>query len=221
MPCCPVLFLLISIGLAGCAADGEAVDGIDIAWPWGATDPFADDIVSVDLGEGSGFGQADLPHIVLGAPEGAGANAGGVDVLSLGRGGSIVLEFIDILIEDGPGDDLLVFENAFPGWLELGIVAVSEDGETWHEWSCDLEDAAGGYPGCAGVAPVLSSSLNGLDPTDPFEAGGDAYDLSDLTIDIARFIRITDSGVNMYEANSGGFDLDAVAAIHWEGQQGL
>ena len=74
--------------------------------------PFAGRVVSFTPGEFAGFGQEGLPHIVLGPPHGAGAGMGSLDVLSLGRGGDIVLE-LGLLLVDGPGVDLLVFENPF------------------------------------------------------------------------------------------------------------
>ena len=205
----------------GCASVTETVDSGDTSTyepPWGEMDPFADAVVSFEPGEGAGFGQDSLPAIVLGAPEGGGAWGGGSDVLSLGNQGVIVLEFSDIVLQDGPGADLLVFENPFPGWLELGAVAVSENGEVWHEWPCDSSDEAGGYPGCAGVASVLANSENRFDPTDPVVAGGDAYDLADLGLSTARFVRIIDSGTSDYAGTSGGFDLDALAVVHWPDQ---
>lgn len=177
-------------------------------------DPFADGVADFSPGDGAGFGQDLLPDVVLGSPEGAGELAGSLDVLSLGEGGSIVLEFYDHPVVDGPGDDLLVFENAFSGWPETGEVAVSVDGETWHTWPCAAEGADGDYPGCAGVAPVYASSSNGIDATDPDQAGGDAFDLAELGLDEAWFVRIVDTGHNAYAGDSGGFDLDAIASIH-------
>ena len=50
------------------------------------------------------------------------------DIVSLGRGGSIVLSFPDG-ISDGPGPDFAVFENSFDdSFLELAYVEVSSDG---------------------------------------------------------------------------------------------
>jgi hypothetical protein len=178
------------------------------------SDPFADSVVSTALGASSGFGLDLLPEVVLGSPEGAGESAGSTDVLSLGDGGEIVLSFDDMVVVDGDGPDVLVFENAFTGWIETGVVAASEDGETWQEWPCDPSDAEGGYPGCAGVTPVLASSSNGIDPTDPAVAGGDAFDLAELGLAEARYLRVRDSGANSYGADTGGFDLDAVAVIN-------
>lgn len=178
-----------------------------------AADPFADAVVSFAPGAGAGFGQDGYPDVVLGAPEGGGTS-GGLDVLSLGEAGVIVLAFDDLGLVDGDGVDLLVFENPFAGWYETGVVAASADGATWSEWPCDADDAEGGYPGCAGVALVYASTASGVDATDPAFAGGDRYDLADIGLAEARYVRIRDSGANSYEGTSGGFDLDAVAVVN-------
>lgn len=200
-----------------CGQPAEQSDGgaspSDAARP---ADPFADRIVSYKPGEAAGFGQDRLPQVVLGPPDGGGPSQSGLDVLSLGRQGEIVLEFTDIGLIDGPGPDLLVFENPFIGWIETGVVAVSEDGQDFHEWPCAAMDPAKKFPGCAGVNPVLSSWTNGISPTDPKVAGGDAFDLADLGLKRARFVRIRDSGANTYSGSSGGFDLDAVAVVNGE-----
>jgi len=179
-------------------------------------DPFADEVVEYLPGEAAGFGQDQLPDIVLGSPEGAGDAAGSTHVLSLGCGGSITLAFDDIILTDGAGPDLLIFENPFIGFAELGQVAVSDDLKTWTSWPCDTADEAGGYPGCAGVAPVLAASTNDIDPTDPEAAGGDAFDLAELGVTQARYVRITDAGTSDCLGITGGFDLDAVAVIAGE-----
>ena len=168
---------------------------------------FAMNVVSYEPGENAGFGQDGLPDIVLGPPQGAGSNAGSLHVLSLGNEGSIVLE-MDHVIQDGDGADLIVFENPFAGFNEYGVVGVSEDGETFTEWPCSDDGA-----GCAGVNPVLSHPDNELDPTDPVQAGGDAFDLEDIGVDRAVFLRIRDTGLNEYLGISGGFDLDAVSIV--------
>ncbi len=177
--------------------------------------PFADAVAEFKPGEGAGYGQDGFPDVVLGPPEGGG-ESGSLDVLSLGREGVIVLEFTDIGLVDGPGPDLLVFENPFPGWYEPGAVAVSEDGVDWQEWPCDPSDVEGLYPGCAGVGLVWSSSASGVDPTDPAVAGGDAFDLAEVGLTRARFVRIRDGGTSDYAGVSGGFDLDAVAVVNGE-----
>lgn len=178
-------------------------------------DPFADAVVAFTPGEAAGFGAEGLPDVVLGHPRGGG-DQGSLDVLSLGREGHIVLEFLDYGLVDGPGPDLLVFENPFVGWPETGRVAVSDDGTTWSAWPCDADDAEGGFPGCAGVANVWAHPGEPIDATDPQVAGGEAFDLADLGLPRARFVRITDSGANSYGGQTGGFDLDAVAVVNGE-----
>ena len=197
------LFLL----LLGCAT---APAGDDLP------PPFANRVVSVKYGPGAGFGQDKMPGIVLGPPQGAGPDGGSLDVVSLGTGGEIVLAFDGLQLVDKPGPDLLVFENAFPGWPETGYVAVSADGVTWHEWPCAWQDGAHEFPGCAGVHAVLANSDNGVDPTDPLRAGGDAFDLADVTVTTARYVRIRDSGHNPTDPPGAGFDLDAISLIHVE-----
>lgn len=178
------------------------------------TDPFADEVISFTPGDGAGFGQDLLPGVVLGPPVGAGDRAGSTDVLSFGEGGEIVLAFHDCVAVDGEGPDLLVFENAFTGWTETGVVAASEDGTAFTEWVCDPtgDDARG----CAGLEPVWSAPDNGIDPTDPVLAGGDPFDLADVGLARASHLRIRDAGSNAYSAPTGGFDLDAVAVVNGE-----
>ena len=143
-------------------------------------------------------------------------DAGSLDVLSLGREGEIILELTDIGIVDGPGPDLIVFENPFTGWYETGVVGVSEDGASWSEWDCEADNPDDGFPGCAGVGLVWTHPDNDIDPTDPETAGGDAFDLADLGLERARFVRVRDSGFNSYAGTSGGFDLDAIAVANGE-----
>ena len=218
--------------VGGCgAADDPASLGADATSQDGTTDGvgaadvaskasagvFAASVVSLSPGPGAGFGADKMPDIVLGQPNGAGPKAGSLDVLSLGNGGSVVLAFDDADIVDGPGADFIVFENPFSGWIETGEVSVSLDGETWATFPCAATDKAGGYPGCAGVQPVLAAPDNAIDPADSAAAGGDAFDLADLGMERARFVRVRDSGANgadKYLAPTGGFDLDAIVAIH-------
>ena len=83
---------------------------------------------------------------------------------------------------------------------------------TWHTWSCAASDVQGGYPGCAGVNPVESHPDNCIDARDPNVAGGDVFDLADLGLERARFVRIQDAAVS----GPGGFDLDAVSVVNGE-----
>lgn len=188
-------------------------------------DTYADEVVEYVPGDGAGFGQDRFPDVVLGPPVGVGPDNGSLDVLSLGRGGSITLRFTDVAVIDGPGVDLLVFENAFalPGgstYAETGRVEVSNDGVTWKAFPCAFTDAAAGYPGCAGVHTVQANPANGVSATDPAVAGGDGFDLFTVGLSRARYVRITDTGANGYGGTSGGFDLDAVSVVNGEPIQG-
>lgn len=214
------LLVLLSVGctdatvsLGGSSADGGAISA-DTEGK--ASSPnYVNGLVSFTPGAGSGFGVDNLPGVVLGPPVGGGPGKGSFDVVSLGSGGSIVLE-MSSTIRDGPGPDFLVFENAFSGWVETGSVSVSADGTTWLQFPCACDDEKGGFPGCAGVQPVLSAPGNGIDPLDPTVAGGDAFDLATIGAKSANFVRIVDSGKNSYDGKTGGFDLDAIAIVNAE-----
>jgi hypothetical protein len=183
----------------------------------GAGDPFADDLVEFSPGEATVFGHDELPEIVLGPPGGT------VDVASLGCEGTIVLEFDEPGIVDGPGPDLIVFENAFSeDFPEPGEVSVSEDGLTWSVFPCEPIS----LDGCAGVHPTLALPGTDVDPTDPELAGGDAFDLGELGLARVNFVRVRDRSREHWTAlggltycdpgnnGAGGFDLDAIAAVH-------
>lgn len=181
---------------------------------------FAVRVVAFEPGSGAGFGQDRMPDVVFGPPLGRGEFQGSLDVVSLGNEGWIVLE-LGRPIVDGAGTDFLVFENAFLSgtmiFAEPGIVGVSEDGESFVDFGCDTEDGPA-YPGCAGVEPVFANARsNDLDPTDPEVAGGDAFDLADVGMARARFVRIRDAGISPgLGGESAGFDLDAIAVVNGE-----
>lgn len=179
--------------------------------------PFATEVIDFTPGAGSGFGQERFPHTVLGPPKGYGTRRGSTDVLSLGHAGSITLGFDPRVIIDEPGPDFLVFENPF--WVndrpenvfaELGQVEVSEDGIEWHSYDCQQDD----HPAtdCAGYTPTRRFDFT--EPLDHATCGGDAFDLADVGLERARFVRITD--LSLYGTTpSAGFDLDAVGLIHF------
>jgi hypothetical protein len=184
-----------------------------------SSDPFADAVVEFTPAELSNFNHDRLPEIVLGAPGGL------YDVASLGCEGSIVLEFDAPGIVDGPGVDLIVFENPFTTQFpEPGEVSVSDDGVNWWVFPCDPISLVG----CAGVTSTLAVPGADLDPTDPEQAGGDGFDLAALADPPTRvdFVRIEDRSREHWEPQAGvlycdpgnqgagGFDLDAIAAVH-------
>ncbi len=221
---------------------------------------FPDSVKDFSPGVNYGFGQAYFPANVLGPPHGTSnpetPNFSPTDLLSLGTGGSITLEFSSNRIIDNPGPDFTIFENPVQPsghpeqtFADTAIVAVSDDGTIWHTFPFDMVSSApkqialkSNYIGFAGVQPSLSSPTNGISPFDPAVSGGDQYDLADIGLLHARFIRITDSGDSRFrttydtqgdivydygnlidpdptEGNNGisaGFDLDAVAAVNTE-----
>ena len=189
-------------------------------------DRFVTKVVSFTSGECAGFGAGKMPDVVMGPPVGAGDTEGGLDVVSLGTGGEIVLSFEPNAIVDGPGVDVLVFENAFFAGgnpqdvaADPGEVSVSDDGVTWATFPCTATQAP--YGACAGWHPVYSSPTNGISPFDTKAAGGDPYDLAAVGLARARFLRIRDRSTQTCpakppRANTNGFDLDAVALVNAE-----
>ncbi|MDF3069104.1 MAG: cell surface protein [Polyangiaceae bacterium] len=207
-------------GNGGESAGGESAGGAASApLPSGA--PYASHVESFSPGDGAGYNEDQLPDIVLGPPRGGGNLKGSLHVLALGSGGEIVLGFGEHGIVDGPGADLVVFENAFwpegdasQVFAELGEVAVSEDGKTWHAFECDVSgDGHGSFPGCAGVTPTLEYDPEALIPLDPEQTGGDAFDLAEVGVGRARFVRIRDLRTLAPAGKASGFDLDAVGVI--------
>jgi len=118
-------------------------------------------------------------------------------------------------IIDGDGADFTVFENAFISvidnkpFVEAGIVAVSQDGINFVEFPYDTAT----WAGLAGVTPTKDN----YHFTDPNLSGGDPFDLADVGLEWARFVKITDLGDIKKEGTwNGDFDLDAVVAINYE-----
>lgn len=219
----PVMWTLwIAATAAILGACGEAMEG----GPGGAL-PYASELVSFEPGEGAGHGQEDLPGVVLGPPNGTKEGGSSSSVLSLGAGGSIVLGFGDRSITDGPGDDFIVFENAFYTefeddgvWEELGRVSVSRDGETWHRFPCDTEpvdpEDGGPYrwPGCAGWTPTKDYDPGSIATLDPAATGGNSFDLASVGVERVNYVRITDLTETTDLESKAGFDLDAVGVVH-------
>lgn len=179
---------------------------------------FATCVASFDPSASVSFGHDEMPDIVLGPPQPPESGAGTLDVASLGCGGRITLGFANG-VPDGPGADLIVFENAFytPGLMtfaEPAEVLVSDDGELWYAFGCDVASA----DGCAGVTPT--EPVDAAAARDPDRSGGDAFDLEELALDRIAWVRIIDRTREHYDDDmwcggmAGGFDLDAVARVH-------
>ena len=231
--------LLAAVGAAPAAETSRAVDCLPdevIAW---AAEPDPD----------LRFGASFLPGIVLGPPGESAPITGSTSVASLGHGGSALLIFHDVVIEDGPGADFIVFENAFfvgftptsPDdpfaiFAEPGIVEVSADGASWVAFPFDaaaLSESSGRtvdanlharLDGLAGITPTFTGNWTVPEDPDVWDpagqggitgAGGDAFDLADVGLAEARFVRITDGGtMNGAPGPADGFDLDAVVVLH-------
>lgn len=214
----PKIALVAAFGaVCGCAGADDST-GIDDGrcHETAPASRFASCVDAFTPGDGAGFGQESFPAVVFGAPKGGGSHAGSTDVLSLGKGGSIVVGFGANAVVDGPGPDLLVFENAFyigdhpdKPFAEPGEVSVSDDGASWATFPCAKDQFP--YEGCAGWHPVFAES--DASALDPASAGGDAFDLADVGLAEVRFVRIVDVSDHGAEPNAG-FDLDAVAVIH-------
>jgi len=170
---------------------------------------FATEVLSHAFGGGQNANQSSgFPQVLLGPPFANDPSS----VVSLGNGGWVILGFGGTAIVDGPGVDFTVFENPLPTFKELATVSVSEDAEHWTEFPCSAPQDAKDFGFCAGVGIVHSSPKNGIDPFDPVLSGGDHYDLADIGVAHARFVRITDR-VDL-SGSAGVFDLDAVAVVH-------
>lgn len=159
-----------------------------------AQSTFASRVVAYRPGPGVGAPFHD-PSRALGAPAGAGRTSGSLDVVGLGRGGTLTLAF-DLPITDGPGADFLVFENAFIVGLEstcfaeIAFVEVSSNGIDFARFPVSYTGPAssigpygallpGSWKGFAGTTPVFANPTirPAIDPRDPARAGGDAFDL--------------------------------------------
>lgn len=156
---------------------------------------YADVILDAPGESDSPFGD---PELAVNGVRGGGTYAGGVDVFSLGttQDGHAWLDvgWSGQRVTDGPGDDLVVFENSFatgPGscFMDPVIVSVSADGESWATFPVDYlakdesvySDLVEDWQGFAGRTPVrLHEEINPVDPFDSELAGGDAFDLADL-----------------------------------------
>jgi hypothetical protein len=223
------LFVLTIAGVTACGAKpadsandegsgGDGAGGGTHSAECEDTSRFATGSPDHEFGTGQDDNQADFPDPILGPPLGGGEGAGSLDVVSLGNGGWVTLEFGDNAILDEDGADFIVFENPFyfggsteNVFAELATVSVSEDGENWEEFPCTAEEAP--YGACAGWHPVYANAEeNEIDPLNPKKAGGDAYDLADVGLDSARYVKIEDRAD--IEGQHGVFDLDAVSIVH-------
>ncbi len=223
-------------------------------------------VIEIGYGTDAGFGQPFLPDSVLGPPAGEGDFSSQSDpreLISLGDGGWIIVKMAR-KIEDGPGVDFIIYENLYywdgdytNAYTEAAVVDVSQDGETWVRFDFDFvidgptgphglpDTVPENFNGFAGIEPTFAScdpNYNGdfsdmINPLDPEIGGGDQFDLSEVGLEWAAYIRITDTGhkernpgSEMYDGDGDligdggnlldvfegiqGFDLDAIAVVN-------
>lgn len=184
---------LVAVSLAvGCSA-AEPTYEPPVTCPGEGDYPFADVVVRAD-GEVESVSSIDEPK---NAVNGVRGDAGGSkDVLSRGyteENSIVVVRWSERRVVNSPGDDFVIFENAFNFnggvFMDLAVVSVSLDGESWatfpHDYIADDETTYVADPelwlGFAGKSPVSYSSA---DPacSDPLDrsAGGDRFDLDSL-----------------------------------------
>ncbi|MCW1920939.1 hypothetical protein OKA05_00135 [Luteolibacter arcticus] len=152
------------------------------------------------------------------------------DIVTLGNGGRITMYFPHPL-RDGTGADFAIFENSIShGFLELAFVEVSSDGVNFFRFP-----NASLTPGVVGplASNMEATNINGL--ASKYKAGfGTPFDLAALPdspqfdkqrVAFVKIIDIIGSGTTKDSNNrpiydpypvvgSGGFDLDAIGAIH-------
>ena len=170
------------------------------------------------------------PNLALGPATGNSA-----DVVSLGDHGSITLTFAGVIF-NGAGADLAVFENSFSDtFLELAYVEVSSDGSNFFRFP-----SVSFTPGPTGAFGATDpTNIDGL--AGKYRAGyGTPFDLAQLSgvaglnVNAVKYVRIVDivgdgSAFDNYPpafggphpiydpyptSDSGGFDLEAVGALH-------
>jgi hypothetical protein len=193
----------------------------------------ADRVVDAPGATGEGFGDATL---AVNGVHGGGNIAGSVDVYSLGYDERpyVVLGWTGARVTNGPGADLVVFENAFrttwaadEWFMDPAIVEVSLDGETWvafpHDYVATDETMYSPHEddwiGFAGVTPVVFDSDETMDAFDPL-SGGDTFDLDALGTDgLAgeirqdgfRFVRITSAAIVVNEDTGMVFPRERIS----------
>ncbi|GAB5540314.1 MAG: hypothetical protein SangKO_000740 [Sandaracinaceae bacterium] len=183
----------------------------------------ADQIVEATDETGAGFGD---PTRATNGVRGGGQMAQSLDVYSISVGGHLVLGWSGRLLVDGPGVDLVVFENAFDygdgvTFMDPVVVEVSQDGETWvafpHDYLAEDETVysprAPHWRGFAGVTPVSfhAEERPELDLFDPTEAGGDGFDLADVGLPHARYVRLSSAAAHDNPDTGAAFPRDPVS----------
>jgi len=239
----PALGLLLVQALATTAQAGPYTEpGIAnndpsiVAWASGWTHEVRGPMDIANPGGGNAsFGS---PNLVLGA-----ATCNVADVISLGDGGELTLTF-EAPFSDGPGNDLVVFENGFLSggsiFAEMAFVEVSTDGVSFARFP-SVSLTAGPVGGFGAIDPTDVSYLAGKHPGgnqspcegtgfDLADLAGDPWVLSgDVDLDEIHYVKVVDVigdgstvdslGNPVYDPYptafaSGGCDLQAVGVLN-------
>jgi hypothetical protein len=214
---------------AAAAVDAAAVDGAAVD---------ATTMIDAPRADASTVGPVRLADVVIAAPgggdtsnaidgvRGGGASAGGVDVYSLGYtpdvNDSITLAWSHGKLANGAGDDFAVFENPFDEsgggvFMDLIVVEVSRDGVTWraidHAYTSAVPRVYTADPslwqGFGGKTPVLLNiDTNPVDPFDRAAAGGDGFDLDNVSGTDAESVAIRSDGVSFIRLVSAPARID-------------
>lgn len=185
-------------------------------------------------------------YVSLGIDNNATGMADNNGIVSLGDSGVAILTF-ESPVYNGSGPDFAVFENGFPNpadpeeaFMELAFVEVSSDGINYTRFPAVSHTALTTQVPASGVY-MVARHVNNL--AGKYTAGyGTPFDLEELAgipgLDINHIthVRLVDAigDVNVHTAkdkdgniindpyptafNGGGFDLDAVGAIHMVGK---
>lgn len=205
-------------------ADTEAVamdDARIVGWATGWVDPIA---YGSDLDD-----VWKTPERAVGPAEGTTG-----EVVSLGRGGSIVMTF-DPPIADGPGMDLAVFENGFiDTFLELAYVEVSSNGTDFIRFDSAYlgSGAVGGFSGHEAheIGSLAGKYRHGYGTPFDLSVFANRPEVRAGVVDLSaiRYVRVVDivgdgSALDSFghaifdpypTVGSAGFDLDAIAALN-------
>ena len=159
--------------------------------------------------------------------------------ITLKFGGNIVVN------EEGPdftvyGNGFYISLNPERMWIEPAVVEVSQDGSSYYPFPTnyvehgDFTNPYAYNSGFAGIRPAKSYSPEAA--VDPLRSGGDQFDLDSITakeLTWISYVRVTATGDRWLTDSQGdqirhtsdnsalsgdgksGFDLDAIAAIHY------
>jgi hypothetical protein len=216
-------------GAAGTSGSTAIFKDSSIFTNWGITCSVQRGLQQID--------DLSLGYVTTGDSSMATGHADGVQVVSLGDGGSAIVGF-EKPIKNGPGFDFAVFENGFiDEFLELAFVEVSSDGVNFFRFKAtsntqtDVQMGPFDYNADATLMNNLAGKYRAMYGT-PFDLE-EMIGISSLNVDSILYVKVIDvvGSINptyaSYDQNNniinehyptpypqGGFDLDAVGVIH-------